>query len=174
MRRRQNTIVSSPPSTVTIRRQLRDGDRGAIVDLHRAVYSREYGLGETFVRGVADGVAAAIERGWPARSGAGWLIGDDGRLSGCLALTDEGATGRVRWFVLAPELRGLGLGQQLLAELLKEARDACHERLELETFSALRAAAHLYRAAGFRVASQRETDMWGPPIVFQRYELWLS
>ncbi len=174
MGRRQNRLVSSPPSTVTIRRELRVADRVGIVELHRAVYSREYGLNETFLRGVANGLAAAIERGWPERCGAAWLIGDDERLSGCLALTDEGATGRVRWFVLAPELRGLGLGRQLLIELLDEARDAGHETLELETFSALRAAAHLYRAAGFRVASQHETDMWGPPIVFQRYELRLS
>jgi GNAT superfamily N-acetyltransferase len=166
--------VNSPPSTITIRRELRDADRGGIVDLHSAVYAHEHGLDEAFVRGVANGVAAAVERGWPERSGAVWVVGDDKRLSGCLALTDEGATGRVRWFVLAPELRGLGLGRQLLRELLEEARDAGHERLELETFSALRAAAHLYREAGFRVVSQHETDIWGPPIVMQRYELRLT
>ncbi len=59
-------------------------------------------------------------------------------------------------------------------ELAAEQHRAGHEKLELETFSALRAAAHLYLAAGFRVASERETDMWGPAIVFQRYELRLS
>jgi hypothetical protein len=41
----------------------------------------------------------------------------------------------------------------------------------LETFSALRTAAHLYRDAGFRVVWEREIDIWGPPIVYQHYEL---
>jgi len=73
--------------------------------------------------------------------------------------------------VLAAELRGRGLGRALLAELLSEARAAGIGRLELDTFSALKAAARLYREAGFRVISERETDMWGPPIVLQRYTL---
>jgi ribosomal protein S18 acetylase RimI-like enzyme len=160
-------------STVTIRRELREADPQAIADLHRAVYATEYGLGERFVRDVADGVATAIARGWPERSGAAWLIGEGGRLSGCLALTDEGGYGRVHWFVLAPALRGQGLGRRLLDELLNEARDAGHAGLELETFSALTAAARIYRDAGFRVAWERDTDMWGPPIVLQHYELGL-
>ena len=126
-------------SAVTIRRELREADGRAIAELHNAVYATEYGLDETFVSDVADGVAAAVERGWPARSGAAWLIGEGERLSGCLALTDEGSYGRVRWFVLAPELRGQGLGRRLLGELLDEARHAGYEALELETFSALSA-----------------------------------
>jgi GNAT superfamily N-acetyltransferase len=161
----------STVSTVPIRRELTDDDRRAIVDLHRTVYLAEYGLGERFVHDVAVGVATAVERGWPDRSGAAWLIGDAGQLTGCLALTDEGSFGRVRWFVLAPEWRGQGLGRRLLGELLDEARDAGHDTLELETFSALTAAARIYRGAGFRVAWERETDMWGPPIVLQHYEL---
>ncbi|MGB0097707.1 MAG: hypothetical protein WBP81_34870 [Solirubrobacteraceae bacterium] len=44
-------------------------------------------------------------------------------------------------------------------------------RLELETFSALTAAAYLYREAGFRIESLRQTDRWGTPIILQRYEL---
>jgi GNAT superfamily N-acetyltransferase len=157
--------------TVSIRRELQADDRQRIVELQWAVYATEHGLGEQFAHDVADGLAAAIERGWPERAGAVWLIGDGQALSGCLALTDEGSSGRVRWFVLAPELRGQGLGRRLLGELLDEARRFGHEKLQLDTFSALTAAAHLYRDAGFRVVWERETEMWGPPIVLQHYEL---
>jgi ribosomal protein S18 acetylase RimI-like enzyme len=161
----------STVSTVPIRRELQAGDQRGIVELQWAVYATEHGLGEQFAHDVAGGLAAAIERGWPEQSGAVWLIGAGHALSGCLALTDEGSSGRVRWFVLAPELRGQGLGRRLLGELLVEARRVGHEKLELETFSALTAAAHLYRGAGFRVVWERETEMWGPPIVLQHYEL---
>jgi GNAT superfamily N-acetyltransferase len=163
----------SPASALAIRRELRPGDRRRIAELHRAVYVPEFGLNDVFVHGVADGVEAAIERGWPERSGAVWLIGEGDRLTGCLALTDEGAVGRVRWFVLAPELRGQGVGRRLIDGLLAAAREAGHSKLELETFSALSAAAHVYRSAGFRLAWERETEVWGAPIVYQHYELQL-
>jgi putative acetyltransferase len=75
--------------------------------------------------------------------------------------------------VLAPELRGQGLGRALLTELLAEAREQGMEELVLSTFSALTAAAQLYREAGFHLVSGSETDKWGPQIVFQHYELTL-
>jgi hypothetical protein len=56
-------------------------------------------------------------------------------------------------------------------DLLAEARAAGMNELELDTFSALKAAARLYREAGFRVTCERETDIWGPSIVLQRYSL---
>jgi GNAT superfamily N-acetyltransferase len=145
----------APVSALVIHRQLQPADRRAIAELHRAVYVPEFGLNDVFVRGVADGVEAAVASGWPERSGAVWLIGESERLTGCLALTDEGAVGRVRWFVLAPELRGQGVGRRLMGELLDEARRAGHSKLELERFSALTAAARIYRSAGFRVTWER-------------------
>ena len=68
-------------------------------------------------------------------------------------------------------MRGGGLGRQLLAELMDTARGAGMRRLELETFSDLRAAGHLYRSAGFEVVSARERDDWGPTISYQHYRV---
>jgi hypothetical protein len=59
----------------------------------------------------------------------------------------------------------------LVAELVDEARAAGMRRVVLETFSALTAAAHIYRGAGFRVVREWKTDMWGPEITYQQYEL---
>jgi GNAT superfamily N-acetyltransferase len=162
-----------------VRRELRPGDAEAIVDLQQRLYTAEQGLDEGFRAEVGRSVREAVASGWPERTGAVWLVeqpGPDGRpeLAGLLARTRERpGVGRVRWFILAPELRGHGLGRVLLGELLAEARAAGLERLELDTFSALKAAAHLYRRAGFQLVSQRETTKWGPPIVYQFYELQL-
>ncbi len=154
-----------------MRRELRAGDADAIVELHRRLYSAEFGMDGRFTQSVRDSIADALHAGWMRDSGAVWLL-DHGQLAGSLALTDEGAgVGQVRWFLLAPELRGRGLGRTLVAELVAEARELGFARLELVTFSALTTAARIYREAGFRLQSGTETDRWGPPIVFQRYEL---
>jgi ribosomal protein S18 acetylase RimI-like enzyme len=159
-------------SQISVRRELRDGDADAIVALHDRVYRGEWRRNEAFVAAVADNVAAYRAAGWPERGGAAWLVEREGggELQGSLGLTAEAdGTGHVRWFVFAPELRGSGLGRRLLSELLAEASAAGMRRLELETFSDLRAAAHLYRGAGFEVVSAVDRDDWGPTISYQHY-----
>ncbi|MFI5038663.1 MAG: GNAT family N-acetyltransferase [Solirubrobacterales bacterium] len=157
---------------ITIRRHLRDGDAGAIADLHRRVYGSEYGLNERFVEGVRRGLDVAVASGWPQRGGAVWLVDGEEGLRGALGLTDEGeGAGRVRWLVLDQSLRGRGLGRSLVAELLHEARATGMHTLTLETYSDLTAAARIYRDAGFQVQWERVHDDWGPPVTFQGYAL---
>jgi ribosomal protein S18 acetylase RimI-like enzyme len=157
---------------ISIRRELRDGDADGIAELHRRVYASEYGLNDQFVEGVRRGLHAAVASGWPQRSGAVWLVDGDASLLGALGLTDEGdGMGRVRWLVLDPSLRGRGLGRALVTELIAEARQAGLQRLTLETYSDLTAAARIYRDAGFRVQWERVHEDWGPQITFQGYAL---
>ena len=154
-----------------LRRELRDGDAEAIVELHERVYRPEYGMDERFVDGVRGAVERAVERGWPAGGGA-WLVDGPDGLEGCVALTDEGGRlGRLRWVVLAPEARGAGLGKRMITGAVAEARRLGFERLELDTFGALTTAAAIYRSLGFRLVSAEETEMWGPRIAYQRYVL---
>ena len=152
-----------------LRRELRDGDPEAIVEIHERVYRPEYGMDERFVDGVRSTVEQAVARGWPQGGGA-WLVDGPDGLVGCLGLTDEGERlGRHRWVVLAPEARGLGLGRRMITEAVGEARRLGFERLELDTFGALTTAAAIYRSVGFEIVSEDETEMWGPRIAYQHY-----
>jgi GNAT superfamily N-acetyltransferase len=158
--------------SIVVRRELRPADELAIGDLHERVYPAEYGMNASFCESVRKNVAAARARGWPSSREAVWLIDGERELAGSLGLTsDSDDVGRVRWFVLAPELRGRGLGRSLVTELIAEARANGYTRLELDTFSELTTAARIYRDAGFRLLSSRERHDWGPPIVYQSYAL---
>jgi len=159
---------------LTVRRELRPSDAQAIADLHDRVYRTEYAMNDAFVDAVAAAVHTSIERGWPQHGGGAWLVDDpaDGRLIGSIGLTRESASvGQVRWVVFEPQLRGQGLGRRLIGELLAEARAQSMERLELDTFSELTGAAHIYRSVGFRMTSARERDDWGRRITYQHYVL---
>src|SRR5919204_3930372 len=165
------TASGSRSEPVTIRRRLREGDSEALVDMHATIYAAEHGLGGTFAADVARELGGAIRRGWPERGGAAWIVERAGEVAGSLALVaaDDG-TARVRWFLLEPRLRGRGLGRRLLADLVAEADAAGYELVRLDTFSELRAAAHLYRSFGFEVVDAYRDARWGPPLLLQTYE----
>jgi GNAT superfamily N-acetyltransferase len=161
----------------TVRHHLDPGDAARIAAVHRNVYCEEYGFGQEFVVEVERDVRYHETRGWP-EAGAVWLASMDGRVRGSLALTFEGRAsdglyvGQVRWFALEMELRGSGLGRQLLEQLLEAAEDQGIDRLELHTFSELTAAAQLYRSYGFTLASEVERTGWrtdGSAVTYQLY-----
>jgi len=160
----------------TVRRERRDGDVEAIVELHHRLYLTAYGLDESFVAGVEAGVREAAARGWPGTGEGIWIVESDGAAAGALGLTDQGGgEARLRWVVLAPELRGRGLGRRLVTEAVELARDTGYERLTLVTFSELRAAAAIYRSLGFELAWEDTGPKWGrPDLTFQGYELRLT
>jgi ribosomal protein S18 acetylase RimI-like enzyme len=166
------TRQNQPMDQISIRRELRPGDLGAIIQHHGRLYSREYGLDSGMEAHVAAAVARAALRGFPRESEAVWIVERDGRHAGSLAMTDEGdGVACIRFFLLDPELRGQGLGRRLLDELLDTARKKGFERAVLETFSDLTAAAHLYREQGFHVVSAETGPRWGrAELTYQRYE----
>jgi RimJ/RimL family protein N-acetyltransferase len=162
----------SVTAPVSIRRSLREGDVDAIVALHDRVYRAEYARNDAFVAAVSASIHGAAATGWPRTGGGVWLVERDREIVGSFGLTDEGSgVGQIRWVVLAPEARGSGLMRTMLNEAIDTARAQGMTRLVLDTYSALTAAAHVYRSAGFEVVSARDRDDWGPTITYQHYEL---
>ena len=168
-RRRGSASMNGEP---TVRRELRAGDLGAIIAHHGRLYPSERGVDASFEAHVAASVAAAGRPGWPRETEAVWIVELTTEHAGSLALTDEGGgLAMLRWFVLDPQLRGRGLGRRLIAELLELAEWIGYERIALETFSELSAAAHLYRLR-VRGGPRRDGPRWGrSEITYQRYEL---
>jgi ribosomal protein S18 acetylase RimI-like enzyme len=154
---------------LTIRGELRPGDLEAIARMHGRIYTAEHGVAPAFEQDVADALAAAVANGWPDRGGVR-IVELDGELAGSMAWTVEGDHAKLRWVLLNPSLRGRGLGRSLLRDLLEEIDAAGHEVVVLDTFSALRTAAHLYREQGFVVVDSRPHVRWGPTVELQRYE----
>ncbi len=81
-----------------------------------------------------------VERDGQVLGGAGF-----GPLAGGPSDTCE-----LRKMYFLPEIRGLGLGQQLLREVLGKAREAGYARCYLETLGSMARARRLYQAFGFQ------------------------
>jgi GNAT superfamily N-acetyltransferase len=157
---------------VSIRRGSSSADVNELVRLHREVYESEYGLDQSFASEIATQLAELRRRGWPGPGEGLWLAELEGRVVGSVTLYEVGGgTGRLGHLVLTPEVRGSGAGRRLVEQVLGAARAAPYERLELATFSDLRAARSLYRSVGFVKVDGERTVRWGREMDWERYEL---
>jgi GNAT superfamily N-acetyltransferase len=148
---------------------------GDIAALHARTYATSHGFGAFFEAKVARELGEFLQRLDPARDlfRAAEL---GGRILGSIAL-DCGANparAHLRWFVLDPAVRGRGLGRRWLAEAVEQAGRAGMSEIELWTLEGLDAAAHLYAAAGFRLAEAIETEQWGRRVTERRLALPLT
>jgi GNAT superfamily N-acetyltransferase len=155
-------------SEAHIRHTLQPGDLGMIVHLHGVHYAREYGLDTTFEPYVAKPLADFVLAG----GGRLWVAEQDNRIVGSIAVVDaENGEGQLRWFLLAPEARGTGLGRRLLEAALAYCRERGMGSVFLWSFSELAAALRLYERAGFTITETRTTHLWGAERTEVRMDL---
>jgi GNAT superfamily N-acetyltransferase len=154
----------------TFRGTLRPGDLGTIVHLHGTLYAREYGFDASFEAYVAGPLSELVLRG-SSRERL-WIAERDGKFLGCVAIVDASDDiAQLRFYLVVPEARGTGIGRRLLEEAVAFARDEGYVSIFLWTVSALEAAAHLYRAAGFVKVEEVPGTPWGVPVVEEKYVL---
>ena len=158
---------------MNIRTQLKPGDIGYIIYLHGALYAQEYELDQTFEGDVAIKMGEFAKTYDPNKDY--FAVAElNGQIVGSIVingLSDEIAL--LRWFLVHPDARGRGLGHQLIDNALAFCRERGFKKVRLWTIGELKAAAHLYKEAGFVVTREETHEIWGAQRTEQEYELTL-
>lgn len=158
---------------ISIRTEIRPGDIGYVTYLHGAVYSREYGYGLQFESYVAKGLCEFYETYNPERNRV-WACEHNGRIIGFLLLMDRGAAAQLRYFLIEPEYRGIGLGAKLLDLYIEFFKQCGYKSSYLWTTHELDTAVFLYKRLGFKLTEEKESTSFGKPLREQRYDLILA
>lgn len=156
---------------VVLRDAQRPGDLGWILMAHGERYADEYGWSVEAVtaRVVADFAACA-----QVGRDAGWVAELDGRRVGSvLCVRQDEATAKLRLLLVAPEVRGLGVGRALVERCVSFARAAGYTRLVLWTNEPLTSARRLYLTAGFHPVDEKWHTEFGEALLGQSYVLGL-
>lgn len=158
---------------VRIRNNLRPGDIGSIIYLHGKLYAREYDFDHTFEPYVAAPLAEfVLKQNTRERI---WIVEKEERVLGSVAIVQFSETqAQLRWLILHPDLRGLGIGRQLVEDAVDFCRSSGYASVFLWTIDFLGAALKLYTAAGFTLTETNTHQIWGKTLTEERYDLKLT
>lgn len=160
------------PADITIRTTLQPGDIGYVTFLHGRLYAREYGYGPSFESYVALALAEFNDCYRPDRSRV-WIAEHGQAMVGFLALMERGTAAQLRFFLIEPDYRGLGLGKQMMENYMEALKSIGYKSSYLLTTDELPAAASLYKRHGFVLTEEKESAAFGKPVREQRYDLHL-
>lgn len=174
MRRIERVLSPQAEGTPAfVLRQHRAGDMGWVVQRQSILYADEYGWNSEYEALAARIVADFLDHFDPARERC-WIAERNGEPLGCVFLVrhpEEQATARLRLLHVERAARGMGLGKALVAECLRFARLAGHEKVTLWTQSILHAAHKIYQDVGFRLVLEQPHHSFGKDLIGQIWEL---
>ncbi len=150
----------------------RPGTLGHIIARHGEIYSRDFGYPPAFEGYVVQAFGDFMKTFAPPRDRI-FIAERGGRFAGSIAVKGlPGATAQLRFLLVEPDARGLGIGRRLVRRVLDHARSSGERRIVLDTASDLDAARAIYAAHGFRKTESVLDTPWLPPGVHsERWEL---
>jgi len=164
-----NSIIN--PEDIVIRTELKEGDIGYVTYLHGILYKKEYNYGINFESYVAAGLHEFYQNYDPLKDRV-WICEHVGAIIGFLLLMHrENNAAQLRYFILKPEYRGIGLGKKLMTQYMVFLKKNKYTSSYLWTTNELPAAAHLYKQHGFRLTEEKQSMAFGKLLKEQRYDL---
>ncbi|HLO17370.1 MAG TPA: GNAT family N-acetyltransferase [Anaerolineales bacterium] len=162
-----------PLENIAIRTELHSGDIGYVTYIHGMLYQKEYNYGIQFESYVAKGLCEFYEKYNPQRNRI-WACEHNNRMIGFLLLMDRGKAAQLRYFLIEPGYRGVGLGSKLLNLYMDFLQECGYKETYLWTTHELTTAAALYKRLGFKLTEEKESTSFGKPLKEQRYDLILD
>jgi ribosomal protein S18 acetylase RimI-like enzyme len=155
------------------RHRIKPGDIGYLTYLHGILYAKEYGYDQTFEAYVAGGVAEFVQSFNPGKDRM-WLAETNGQIIGSVAIAGHSKVdAQLRWFLVHPDYRRLGIGKELLKNALQFCKERKYKTIFLWTASELEGAGRLYTSFGFSRTEEKTHEIWGKRVTEERYDLHL-
>jgi DNA-binding MarR family transcriptional regulator/GNAT superfamily N-acetyltransferase len=152
-------------------RHFESGDLGTILKYHGSLYKKEHDWGIKFEGYVAETLADFAKKYDPLNERV-WIAERGDQFLGSVAMVKAGKkTAQLRWLLVHPEARGLGLGKRLTLEVLKFAKARSYKEIILWTEQTCEAARNIYQNFGFKMVLSRPAKGFGVPFIEEKWQL---
>lgn len=147
------------------------GDMGWITYRQGLLYAQEYNWDEHYEALVAKIVGQFIENFDPRKERC-WIAERNNEIVGSVFVVKYTPTiAKLRLLYVEPSARGLGIGQRLVSECVRFARQSGYKKLTLWTQSNLYAARRIYKSQGFRLTAKKRHYSFGHNLVAETWDL---
>jgi len=155
---------------IHIRTTISPGDLGYVTYMHGYLYHKEYNFEHVFEKYVAEGLLEFYNQYDPATNRA-WVCEHNLTIIGFLALMNRGDAAQLRYFIIDPNYRGIGLGKKLMNLFIDFMKSCGYQKAYLLTTKGLDPAISLYTRHGFKFSEEKNTNIFGKPSIEHRYDL---
>ncbi|MGE4484835.1 MAG: GNAT family N-acetyltransferase [Oscillospiraceae bacterium] len=167
----ENYLSGNFDREVQIRHTLKPGDAGALIQMHGWLYANECGYNQVFEGYVCETFFNFL-KDYDETKDRIWIAESETEIVGSIAVVwRSDQTAQLRWFILHPDFRGLGIGKALFNEALQYGKEKGYKTIFLETTDDQKTAVRMYIKAGFKKVKENENIAWGIRHTEQTYEL---
>ena len=154
---------------ISIRTGLNPGDIGFVNYLHGYLIAKEFGLFcDTYI---AEGLIEFYNN-YDKNLDKVWICEYERKIIGSIFLMHrDNLTAQLRYFILEPEFRGIGLGSKLMNLYMEFFHHCRYKKSYLWTINEFVNATNLYKKTGFKLTEEKESDRFGKRTIEQRYDL---
>lgn len=161
-------------SDIVFRNELQPGDVGYLIYLHGDLYARETGYNLEFEAYVCKTFYDFLQSYDPAKDRV-FLAVYRQRIVGAVAILGHSSyLAQLRWLLVHPDMRGIGLGKKLVTDALAFCREKQYKQVYLLTTNQQTTAADIYLKAGFKKTDIQPQQIWGHQLYEERYDLELA
>ena len=155
---------------INIRTDWNSADLEMVITLHNQVYTTENNFGPVFETYVRQSLEEFVQNYKPENNRV-WVAEFEGRTVGFIFLMNRGKAAQLRYFLIDPIARGIGLGKKLMSLFMEFLNKCKYESCYLWTVNELPTAAHLYKMYGFKLVEEMESTAFGKALMEQKYEM---
>lgn len=155
-------------------RPARVGEVSQVAARQSILYAASHGWGRELETLEAETTAAFLRRFKSGRDEC-WIADLGGTMVGAVFLTDEGeGLARLRLLHVEPFARQRGIGDALVGQCVRFARERQYERIILWTHTVLDSARRIYARHGFECIATEIHHEFGEPVQGETWELALT